>query len=84
MKQNHLIKYGSRHKILTKSRVHRNNNPKDKKRTCWGLKPNRFHAESPAKAAASCRFLSIEPKVVSTGDRSDAVSIPFSFNSSNV
>jgi hypothetical protein len=73
-----------KHEELTESKVHKNNNPKEKRRICCGLNPNAFHVASPPATPASCRVLSIAPRVPSTGDKSDLVSIPFSFNSSKV
>ena len=64
-----------KYKGITESKVHRNSNPRDKYRICCELNLSTFHEARPPKTAASCRFLSIEPSVASTGDKRDEVSI---------
>lgn len=70
--------------MLTKSMDHKNSNPTDMYNICSWESPNANHAESPPNTAANWRYLSIEPKVTSTGDKKEDVSIPFSFSSSMV
>lgn len=77
----------NRNKALSKhtaSIVKRNSNPREVKRICWGLKLKKFHTPIPPKRAAAWMLLSMEPNVLSTGDRRDTVSIPFNLNSSSV